>query len=102
MKYSTTTEILGNPSLKLDGEESEKGNIYLAVCKTISYLTAIDLSKIIYFVENFGLKTILDNPGIMGVTQDQETILRELKDVILFGDDDKGETNVTSKSIRYR
>jgi len=99
MNYSTTAEIFGSPSLKLDGMDSE--NLYSDVCKTISDFTCIELSKIVYFVQNFGLKTILDNPTLMGITQDQETILLNLKTIILFGGDDAFGTNVTSKSIRY-
>ena len=80
MKYSTTTEILGSPSLQLDGMDKN-------VCKTISDFTGIELSKIVYFVQNFGLKTILDHPSLMGITQDQETLLQNLRNVILFGGD---------------
>ena len=37
----------------------------------------------------------------MGITQDQETLLHNLRNVILFGGDDEDGTNVTSKSVRY-
>lgn|GEM_PF-1366426 len=94
MNYSTTPEILGSPSLTLDGFDKN-------VCKTISDFTGIELSKILYFVQNFGLKTILDNPSLMGITQGQETLLNNLRYVILFGGDDGNGTNVTSKSVRY-
>lgn len=94
MNYSTTPEILLSPSLTLDGIDND-------VCKTISNLTCIELSKIVYFVQNFGLKTILDNPTLMGITQDQETLLNNLRNVLLFGGDDEDGTNVTSKSVRY-
>jgi hypothetical protein len=93
MNYSTTTEILGSPSLQLDGMDKD-------VCKTISDFTGIELSKIVYFVQNFGLKTILDNPSVIGITHEQKTLLVNLKTVILFGGDEDG-TNVTSKSVRY-
>jgi len=86
MNYSTPKEILGSPSLKLDGMNNE--NSYSDVCKTISEFTCIELSKIAYFVQNFGLKTIFDNPSLMGITPDQETRLLDLKSIILFGDDD--------------
>ena len=94
MNYSTTPEILGSPSLTLDGFDEN-------VCKTISDFTGIELSKILYFVQNFGLKTILENPTLMGITHDQETRLKDLRNVILFGGDDRNGTNVTSKSVRY-
>ena len=94
MNYSTTAEILGSPSLTLDGTDND-------VCITISNFTGIELSKIAYFVQNFGLRTILDNPTLMGLTQDQETLLLNLRNVILFGGDDANGTNVTSKSVRY-
>jgi hypothetical protein len=94
MKYSTTEENLGNPSLKLDDMDNN-------VCKTIANFTGLELSKIVYFVQNFGLKTILENPSLMGITQDQETLLHNLRNVILFGGDDEDGTNVTSKSVRY-
>ena len=94
MNYSTTPEILGSPSLTLDGMDND-------VCKTISDFTGIELSKIVYFVQNFGLRTILENPTLMGITEDQETLLNNLRNVILFGGDDKDGTNVTSKSVRY-
>ena len=99
MNYSTPTEIIGSPSLKLDGMDNE--NLSSDVCKTISDFTGIGLSKIIYFVQNFGLITILDNPSLMGITQDQETRLLDLKSIIIFGGDDTNGTNVTSKSVRY-
>ena len=95
MNYSTKPEIIGSPSLKLDGMDNAD------VCKTISDFTGIELSKIVYFVQNFGLKTILDNPSLLGITQDQETLLKNLRNVILFGGDDEDGTNVTSKSVRY-
>ena len=94
MNYSTTTEILGSPSLTLDGIDKD-------VCKTISDFTGIELSKIAYFVQNFGLRTIMENPTLMGLTQDQETLLLNLRNVILFGGDDANGTNVTSQSVRY-
>ena len=94
MNYSTTPEILVSPSLTLDGMDND-------VCKTISNFTGIELSKIVYFVQNFGLRTILENPTLMGITHDQETQLLDLRNVILFGGDDKDGTNVTSKSVRY-
>ena len=99
MNYSTKPEIIGSPSLKLDGMDNE--NLYFNACKTISDFTGIELSKIVYFVQNFGLKTILDNPSLLGITQDQETLLKNLRNVILFGGDDEDGTNVTSKSVRY-
>jgi hypothetical protein len=94
MKYLTTEENLGNPSLKLDDMDNN-------VCKTIANFTGLELSKIVYFVQNFGLKTILENPSLMGITQDQKTLLHNLRNVILFGGDDEDGTNVTSKSVRY-
>lgn len=92
MNYSTTPEILGSPSLKLDGVDHDG-------CEIIANFTGIELSKIVYFVQNLGLKTILDNPSLMGLTQDQETLLNNLRKLILFGGDDQNGANVTSKSI---
>ena len=94
MTYSTTPEILGSPSLTLDGFDND-------VCKTISDFTGIELSKIVYFIKNFGLRTIMDDPSLMGITQGQETLLNNLRYVIIFGGDDGNGTNVTSKSVRY-
>jgi len=94
MNYSTTAEILGSPSLTLDGFDNE-------ICETISDFTGIGLSKIAYFVQTFGLRTILDNPALMGITQDQEALCHNLRNVILFGGDDDNGANITSQSVRY-
>ncbi|MFZ3131445.1 MAG: hypothetical protein WA125_10185 [Desulfosporosinus sp.] len=99
MNYSTTPEILVDPSLALDGMDNE--NLYFDACKTISDFTGLELSKLVYFVQKFGLITILDNPTLMVITEDQETLLNNLRNIILFGGDDENGTNVTSKSVRY-
>jgi len=93
MNYSTTPEILDSPSLALDGMDDE-------ICKTISDFTGLELSKIIYFVQNFGLRRILEQPSLMGITQEQETILNNLRTVLLFGGDEAHGTDVTSQPVR--
>lgn len=92
MKYSTTPESLSSATLTLDGLDHYG-------YKTMSDFTGIGLAKIVYFGQHFGLKTILDRPSLMGLTQDQETRLEDLRNIILFGGDDKDGTNVTSKSV---
>ena len=95
MNYSTTPEILNSPSLALDGMDPES-------CKTISDFTGIEFLKIAYFIQHFGLKRILDNPSLMGLTSDQETLLTNLRTVLLFGGDEAYGTNVTSQPVRSR
>ena len=92
MNYSTTAEILNSPSL-LDSMDHDS-------CKTISSFTGLELSKVVYFVHNFGLKMILETPSLMGITQEQETLLANLRTILLFGGDEAYGTNVTSKPVR--
>ncbi|HBP65240.1 MAG TPA: hypothetical protein DD730_13460 [Desulfosporosinus sp.] len=92
MKYSTDAEILLSPSLSLDGMDHES-------CKTISDFTGINLAKLVYFGQRFGVKTILDRPSLMGLTQDQETRLEDLRKVIFFGGDETYGTDVTAQPV---
>jgi len=94
MKYSTTPEILSSPTLTLDGLDHDG-------YQSMSDFTGIGLAKIAYFGQRFGMKTILESPSLMGITQDQETLCRDLRKVLLFGGDDENGADVTSKSVRY-
>ena len=94
MKYSTTPESLVSPTLTLDGLDHDG-------YKMMSDFTGIGLAKIVYFGQHFGLRTILENPSFMGLTQDQETRCHDLRNVLLFGGDDQNGADVTSKSVRY-
>ena len=83
MKYSVEPEILGDSTFKLDGDFDE--SLYPDVCKTISEFTCIELSKVVYFVHQLGLKTFFSNPSLMGISQDQEILLKNLENLIQFG-----------------
>jgi hypothetical protein len=97
MNYPIVDEIIGTPSLKLDGIPENQIN---QVSYIISNITYIKLSKVEYFIVNFGLETILNNPSIMGITPDQEDIIKNLNDLILFGGETNGAIN-NVKSVRY-
>lgn len=97
MQYPISSENLGYPTLKVDGDFNESFNP--DICKTISEFTHIELSKVIYFVHNFGLKKFFSNPSLMGISGEQELLLKDLEKLILFGAENSYGTNVTTKSI---
>jgi len=93
MNYSTTVEISGSPSLTLDSMDKES-------CKTMANFTGIDLSKLVYFIRNFGLRRVLEQPSLMGITKEQETLLKNIRILLLFGGDEAHGTNVTAQPVR--
>lgn len=56
-----------------------------AAAKIISDFTGIDIAKITYFLNNFGIDQILQNPSIIGVDSETEKKLSELKELLDLG-----------------
>lgn len=83
MKYTVPEEAFGNPALKLDGEFEDD------ICRAasiISKFTGIDKLKLQYFIEYFGLATVLNNPSIItGITGKQKKKVKELEYLLLNG-----------------
>lgn len=75
--YEIQEEMLGKPTLKVD--ESNNNSNVSKFSDIISEYTGIDRNKLIFFIEQFGVDTIISNPSIVGVTKDQEQRLLELK-----------------------
>lgn len=84
MNYLIEDKQLKEPFLKLDGEEYKD---YHRVSSILSQLTNIKLSKISFFIKEFGLSKILDEPSLMGITTEQEILIKDLRDLLLFGED---------------
>lgn len=97
MQYSVSPEILGTPSLNLDGELNEP--LFSDVCQSISDFTGIGLSKVVYFVKSLGLKSFFANPSLLGISEEQKTLLKDLEVLIQFGAENAYGTDVTNESI---
>lgn len=84
VKYQVHDEILGSPSLFVD-EISGSFDVEKAI-GFLSEYTGIEKEKIIYFVENFGLKRIMNDTDILGLTNEQKEKIYELKYLIEKGE----------------
>ncbi len=59
----------------------------------ISKFTTIECSKVAFFIRKFGLKTIFNDPALItGLTKKQETLMKDLKKIVLT----KGNLNKNS------
>jgi len=88
VKYPLAGEIINDPSLQVDGNNTR--NSYSTsneISKVISDFTGIAYTKIVYFTQNFGLIAMLKKPSIMGITKEQEVLLLELMDLLLYEED---------------
>jgi len=81
MKYMNNDEIINKGFLMLDGDEE---NIEVAA-QIISKYTKIPSGKVKTFIMMKGLKTLFDNPSLIGANEEQAKILFELKDMIDWG-----------------
>lgn len=97
MKYPVSNERLGDPSLKLDGDIQQ--NIS-QIAYILSSYTGIEYSKLYYFIENFGLNKILNEPSIIGVSAEQETTISELKELILLLGEENNGTMGTNNNVK--
>jgi len=83
MKYEEGKEMLSNYSFMIDGNEE---NIDTAA-RIISKYTEIPYKKIKTFIMAEGLKTLFDNPSLIGANEKQTRILFDLKEMIDWGFD---------------
>lgn len=97
MNYPIFEESL-QPSLKLDGDTKEAVK---SASFIISEITGMKETKVNFFINNFGLKTILDDPSIMGVSQEQLDTLKTIGNLIKFGGVDFGFANDNKQPVRY-
>lgn len=86
MRYKNNGDV--SNFLMLDGD---KENIEMAA-RVISDYTQISNEKIKTFIMAKGLKTLFDNPSIIGVTPEQIKKLIELKDMVDWEFDSEYET----------
>lgn len=86
MKYKNNDEV--SEFLMLDGD---KENIEMAA-RLISNYTQISHKKIKTFIMIKGLKTLFENPSLIGATPEQTKKLVELKDIVDWGFDSEYET----------
>jgi len=77
MKYSVSEEIFGEPTTKLDGDD-----INSAAADILADFTGLEKSKIEFFLKNFGLKAVLYNPSIMGISEEQTEIIEEIRELL--------------------
>lgn len=88
MKYTVSEENFGNPPVKLDGEFE---NDICRAALIISKFTGIDKSELQYFIEYFGLATVLKNPSIItGISKKQKKKVKELEYLLLSGGKQSG------------
>lgn len=100
VEYNIPKEIIGEPSLKLDGEIKVDKKLQ-NVADILSNITNIPVTKLNFFIEKFGLKCILYNPSIIGVTDEQKNMLKQVCELLdLLGGDYVGPIN-NAKSVRY-
>lgn len=80
IKYKETKEIIGDATLKLDGDsyiyDIEK------LSKYISGYTGISENKLKFFIKSLGIKRFFDNPSLIGISKDEEILLMELKELL--------------------
>ncbi len=74
--YGIAEEIIGEPTLKVDDRELDP--IEIAIDVLYSYAN-IEKEKLSYFIKNFGLTRILNDPEIMGLTIEQVNAVNEIK-----------------------
>ena len=79
MKYKEIEE-----KLIFEEEKTIMSNRINNAASIIAKITEIPLSKVKYFIEEFGIEIIFDNPSIMGITKEQEVEVSELKELILW------------------
>lgn len=80
--YPTTDEVIGNPSLKLDGDSNKINNIRTS--ELLSEYTKINKDKILYFLDQMSLDQIFENSSLIGITPEQEILLNEFKELLFM------------------
>ena len=83
MKYPESEEIFGGSTYSLDGDEGDKKDDAHKAALIVSKFTGISVSKLEYFIKNFGLNAVLNNPSLMYLTNEQKKLIKELKYLIL-------------------
>lgn len=77
--YELQPEVLGKPSLKLDGEENQDVKQF---AKIINEHTEISEDKIESMICKFGIEEVLKNPSLLCLNKDQKQKLKQITKII--------------------
>lgn len=91
MDYPKPKETHNHPSFMVDGdyltEKYEVSDDASKAARIISEFTGIVFDKLLFFIKNIGIAAIFKDPSLIGVTEEQEKLLLELKEVIGIKED---------------
>ncbi len=82
VKYHNSKEHKENQALKFEVITKGNSELYDNAAEIISSYTNLKPDNIKYFLENFGLDKILEDPSVMGANQEDESMLLELKAIL--------------------
>lgn len=75
--YKIQDEVVGEPSFKVDETNKVK-----RISEILSSLTEINEEKLQFFINNYGIENVLNNPSIMGITIEQTEALKNLRNIM--------------------
>lgn len=81
--YEKQEEIIGKPSLSLDGEQGGDSYSAARAAEIISNHVGVEKEKLKYFISNMGIKKVFEDPDIIGLDTKQKEKLNEIKELIL-------------------